>query len=47
MCSPCVEYAVPAAIAEAIEPDSVMPSCRICPCTASLYDSSSSRSTAS
>ena len=44
---PWVEYDVAAAISEAIEPASEMPSCRIWPVVDSLYDSSMSRSTAS
>ena len=36
MCSPCVEYAEPAAIVEPIAPASEMPSWRSCPCGDSL-----------
>ncbi|CAM5691016.1 hypothetical protein STENM327S_02055 [Streptomyces tendae] len=34
--SPCVAYADPAAISEAVQPASEMPSCSICPFGASL-----------
>ena len=43
--SSCVAYAEPAAVNEATEPASLIPSCRICPVVDSLYDRNSSRST--
>ena len=45
--SPHVAYAVPAAVQLAIEPASVIPSSRICPSLASLYDSTIAASTGS
>ena len=36
MCSPCVEYVEPAAVADAMAPASEMPSCSIWPCADSL-----------
>ena len=43
--SSCVAYDVPAAMKLAVEPASLIPSCRICPLVDSLYDRKSSRST--
>ena len=43
--SACVAYDVPAAMKLAVDPASLIPSCRIWPLIASLYDRNSSRST--
>ena len=43
--SSCVAYDVPAAMKLAVDPASLIPSCRIWPLVASLYDRNSSRST--
>jgi hypothetical protein len=40
-----VAYALPAAVNDATDPASLMPSCRICPVVDSRYDRNNSRST--